>query len=230
MIYYEKGFSDFHFIISSGPTREFIDPVRFISNPSTGKMGYYLAMEALKYSPSVSYIHGPIDPRFIPLLSKNTDIVSTDSLLKAILKELEQYKEKKIILIMAAAPVDYRVKEISVQKIKKGSQSERIEFIPNPDILKTIRDQFKPTAPLYKMGFAAESEKLLEHGTEKLAKKDLDAIAINDISRNEIGFESDDNQVTLLTRDGQNFRLPLLHKSEMAAKLLELFLKTLKPK
>lgn len=217
---YEEGMSGYHFVITSGPTREFLDPVRYLSNPSSGKMGYHIAMEALKYSPHLHYIHGPIDQHYIPLLGNIYSIQSTLDMLAKLQQVLRSLDKQKIILIMAAAPADYRAQERNPHKIKKSDEHFTIQVVRNPDILEEINKEFGDKKTLWRVGFAAESQNIYDFGQKKLQEKNLDLIVINDISRQNIGFQSDSNEVDIIRRDGERIHIPRTHKETVAQKLL----------
>ncbi len=219
---YQQGFKDYHFIVTSGPTREFLDPVRFISNPSSGKMGYYLAMECLKYSPHLYYVHGPIDSHYIPLMGNLHAVESTDDMLRALTQIIQKISDQKIVLIMAAAPADYKTKQKSERKIKKENQNLTIEFERNPDILKEINRLFHDNVSMLRVGFAAESHDSTKFGTQKLKEKNIDIIVINDITQKGIGFQSDSNQVEIISKNGDTQTVPLAHKQTIAGVILQL--------
>ncbi len=208
-------------IVTGGPTREWIDPVRYISNASSGKMGVALADAAHAVSGETVFIHGPMDNS---LLSgrpfRTTGVESTEDLLEAVMGELTG----GAVLIMAAAPADYRPAERSNLKIKKSSDELRIDLVKNPDILKTVasRKAADPSlAGLFVVGFAAETHDVEAYALSKLKEKDLDMICLNDVAREGAGFSTDTNIVVVFTRDGERLDFPLMTKRELAAGILE---------
>jgi len=178
-------------VITAGPTREAIDPVRYISNHSSGKMGYALAAAAQIAGANVTLISGPVSlptPKGVILQS-----VSTAS---EMLKSAEALAECGCdIFIAAAAVADYRVSEVAEQKIKKTNDDMVIELSKNPDIVATIAA--RKTKP-FTVGFAAETQNVLAYAKDKLVRKNLDMIIANDVSDSRIGFNSEDNEVTVL--------------------------------
>jgi phosphopantothenoylcysteine decarboxylase/phosphopantothenate--cysteine ligase len=174
-------------VVTAGPTRENLDPVRYISNHSSGKMGYALASSLAEAGAKVTLISGPVSlpcPDRCELVS----VVSADEMLEA---SMTAAKEADIF-ISAAAVADYRAIEIPQQKIKKQAQTISLELQKNPDIISTVAATYKQ---LYAVGFAAETENIESHAKDKLQRKNLNAIVVNDVSRGDIGFSSDDNEV-----------------------------------
>jgi phosphopantothenoylcysteine decarboxylase/phosphopantothenate--cysteine ligase len=214
-------YSDIYFVVTSGPTREYLDPVRYISNPSSGKMGFYLASECLKLSPNLIYIHGPILPQFIPSSGQSIAIESAQELMDVMLSQMRNLKNKKIILFMAAAPGDYKVKKISGRKIKKTGHELVLRLVENPDILKKIDKLCGKYPTFFRAGFAAESHNLSLNGQKKLKGKNLDLIIINNIKRTDVGFQSDDNEVILFFADGERLTFEKSHKQKIARQILK---------
>jgi phosphopantothenoylcysteine decarboxylase/phosphopantothenate--cysteine ligase len=198
-------------LITAGPTREPIDPVRFIGNRSSGKMGFALAEQARRMGADVILVAGPVslaDPAGVQTIHVET----AEQMREAVLGELA----KATIVIKAAAVADYRVKNASKQKIKrKGPLS--LELQPTADIAAEIARVRKGQILI---GFAAETENALEHARKKLELKSLDAIVLNDVSKPGIGFDSDSNAVTILTRD-QQIEVAQAPKSEIAERILK---------
>ncbi|MBL4780620.1 MAG: bifunctional phosphopantothenoylcysteine decarboxylase/phosphopantothenate--cysteine ligase CoaBC [Porticoccaceae bacterium] len=199
-------------VITAGPTREALDPVRYISNHSSGKMGYALASAAMEAGASTVLISGPVhlSP---PERIKTIAVESAAQMLEAALHEVEGAD----IFIAAAAVADYRPASIAEQKIKKNDDDMYIQLVKNPDIVATVAGLAK--RPLT-VGFAAETENLEHYATQKLRKKNLDLIIANDVSDTSIGFNSDDNRV-LLVQPGANKALPIMNKNTLAHKLIE---------
>lgn len=198
-------------VITSGGTIEDIDPVRYISNYSSGKMGFALANSAKQMGADVVLI----TTKEIEAPYKITNVKSALDMQKA----LDEEFDSSDIVIMAAAVADYRVKEVSPQKMKKGVNEElTLELIKNPDILKGLCE--KKTHQCI-IGFCAESENLIENAKEKITKKGCDFLIANDISRNDIGFGSEDNEVVILDKNGGMKRLEKASKSVIARQILE---------
>ena len=198
-------------VITSGGTIEDIDPVRYISNYSSGKMGFALANSAKQMGADVVLI----TTKEIEAPYKIIKVKSALDMQKA----LDEEFDSSDIVIMAAAVADYRVKEVSPQKMKKGVNEElTLELIKNPDILKGLCE--KKTHQCI-IGFCAESENLIENAKEKITKKGCDFLIANDISRNDIGFGSEDNEVVILDKNGGMKRLEKASKSVIARQVLE---------
>ncbi len=198
-------------LITAGPTREKIDPVRFLTNRSSGRMGYALAEAALRRGARVLLVSGPasLTP---PGAAEVTKVESTEDMRNAVLNLLPQAS----IVIKTAAVSDYRPKNTAGQKLKrKGPMSLDLEA--TPDILKEISQ--KKTSQLI-IGFAAETENVLENARQKLVSKNLDAIVVNDVSQEGVGFDSDRNAVTVITRD-EVVDVPETTKWEVAQKVLD---------
>lgn len=196
-------------VITAGPTREAIDPVRFISNHSSGKMGFALAEAARDAGAQVTLISGPVH-LLTPDRVQRIDVMSADDMLKAALAIVGQTD----IFIATAAVADFRPQQPSGHKIKKqdSSGSLTLTLTENPDIVASIaRQQPKP----FTVGFAAETRDVLDYARQKIARKNLDLIVANDVSRSDIGFNSDMNAVTLIWPDGQQ-NLELASKHQIA--------------
>lgn len=180
-----------HILITAGPTREAIDPVRYLSNHSSGKMGYALAEVAAEQEHHVTLISGPCSVE----VPDGIDFLPVESA-QDMYQAVERYIHKADIAIFAAAVADYRPAFVPQQKIKKSSETLTLELVKNPDILGSCRSQFDYQGTL--VGFAAETENLEDNARTKLKKKQCDLIVANDVSRNDIGFNSDDNEVLLV--------------------------------
>ena len=202
-------------VITAGPTREVIDPVRYISNYSSGKMGYNLALSAIRFGAQVVLISGPCCLPVPDGLSEFIAINSAEEMLIA----SEKYAINADVFIACAAVCDYRPKQIMAQKIKKTIDNEVfiLEMIKNPDIIATIK-QLHPD--LFVVGFAAETENLVEYAQKKLISKNLDMIVANNVA-NGNGFGTEQNQVTVLARDGEFVTFELQDKSSLANKLIQ---------
>ncbi|MBO6087162.1 bifunctional phosphopantothenoylcysteine decarboxylase/phosphopantothenate--cysteine ligase CoaBC [bacterium] len=207
-------------VITSGGTIEEIDPVRYISNYSSGKMGLALADCAKNLGAEVTLITTKD-------VSKKYNVIKVKSALD-MKKAVEKEFDNSDYIIMASAVADYRAKEISSQKMKKTEGDEiTLTLIKNPDILKELCKKKKacppalrPSSPLI-VGFCAESENLLENAKEKINKKGCDYLIANDISRKDIGFSSDYNEVFILNKNGETKHIEKADKSTVAYKILE---------
>ncbi|SDN03475.1 bifunctional phosphopantothenoylcysteine decarboxylase/phosphopantothenate--cysteine ligase CoaBC [Tenuibacillus multivorans] len=203
-------------LISAGPTKEAVDAVRFFTNHSSGKMGYALAEVAKQLGASVTLVSGPVqmDPiNGVELIQVKT----AQEMYEAI---LERFDDQDMV-IKAAAVADYRPKNPSQQKLKKKSESLVIELERTKDILKTIGEKKENQ---YLVGFAAETDDVLYYGRQKLDKKNLDAIVINDIGNLNVGFQSDDNEVQVITKTGQEKSVTIRSKHEIAQQLFDIFI------
>lgn len=200
-------------IVTAGPTRERIDPVRYLSNDSSGKMGYAIAKKAVLRGADVTLITGPVSIA----KPKGCRIIEIESTVD-LLEELRTTFPESDALIMAAAPSDYRVLKEADQKIKKSGEGLEISFIENPDILaemgKNKKDQIL-------IGFAAETENLLENAKKKRIRKNADYIIANDVSKEGAGFNVDTNIVTILSKDGE-IPLEKMSKLDVADHILDL--------
>jgi phosphopantothenoylcysteine decarboxylase / phosphopantothenate---cysteine ligase len=197
-------------LVSAGPTWEALDPVRFITNPSTGKMGYALASVAARRSGEVHLVTGP-SALNIPQGINVYRVITAEEMKQAIL-DLAPTMDA---IVMAAAVGDYRPQTVASQKLKKASPTMEVTLVRNPDILSLLGENKLQAQVL--VGFAAETENLLENASEKLVKKNLDFIVANDLSVAGSGFASDTNQVKIIDRSGQVADLPCLSKDKVAA-------------
>jgi phosphopantothenoylcysteine decarboxylase/phosphopantothenate--cysteine ligase len=202
-------------LITAGPTREKIDPVRYLGNRSSGRMGYALAEAALRRGARVLLVSGPtaLTP---PTAAEVTRIESTDEMHHAVMSFLPRAS----IVIKTAAVADYRPKAAADQKIKRSGPMT-LELEATPDILKEI--SARKTGQIV-IGFAAETENVLENARQKLVTKNLDAIVVNDVSREGVGFDSDRNAVTIITRD-EVVEVPETSKGEVARRVLDQIVK-----
>jgi phosphopantothenoylcysteine decarboxylase/phosphopantothenate--cysteine ligase len=198
-------------LVTAGPTREKIDPARYLTNRSSGRMGYAIAEAALRRGARVLLVSGPtaLTP---PGAAEVTRVESAEQMRDAVLNLLPQAS----IVIKSAAVSDYRAKTTSAQKIKRKGPIT-LEFEPTADILKEISARKQSQIVV---GFAAETENVLENARQKLASKHLDAIVVNDVSREGVGFDSDRNEVTILTHD-EVVEVPETTKWEVAQRVLD---------
>lgn len=207
-------------IITGGPTREWFDPIRYISNASSGKMGIALADEAFKISENTIFIHGPISEQlYKDKPYKCRKIETTSDLLEAVLEEIEENS----VLIMCAAPADYTPVEKSDEKIKKHDGDIVLHMKRTPDILKNVADMKKCSGlkNFFVTGFAAETTNTESYAQSKLTSKDLDMICLNDVSKEGAGFNTDTNIMTLFTKTGLRIELPILTKEKTAYEILK---------
>lgn len=200
-------------VITAGPTVEQIDFVRYISNNSSGKMGYNIANEARKRGADVVLISGPVNPIKINNIKRIQ--VKTNSEMK---EAIEREFDNSDALIMSAAPVDYKVENASNKKIKKNGSSLNLELIENIDIIKYFGEIKKNQIII---GFAAETDDLLENAKSKLARKNLDYIIANDLTKWGAGFDVDTNVASIISKDSI-INLDIMPKSQLANKILDL--------
>lgn len=203
-------------LITAGPTREPVDPVRFLGNRSSGKMGYALAEAALRRGAKVIVVSGPValePPAGVELVSVET----AEEMRNAVLARAPGAS----IIIAAAAVSDFRLRSVAQQKIKRNGPMT-LDLEATPDILAELATRRRAEQLL--VGFAAETQNAVENGRLKLRKKGLDAIVVNDVSKPGIGFDSDRNEVTILTPDSE-VSLPETSKSKIAHRILDVVLK-----
>ncbi|MEH6586774.1 MAG: bifunctional phosphopantothenoylcysteine decarboxylase/phosphopantothenate--cysteine ligase CoaBC [Halioglobus sp.] len=203
-------------LITAGPTREPLDPVRYISNHSSGKMGYALASAAIDAGAVTTLVSGPVSLD-VPEHAQCHRVESAQSMLE---KCLELAPECDIF-IACAAVADYRPAQVQEQKIKKGAQETTLTLVKNPDIVSAIANG--ENAP-FTVGFAAETQNVLEYARSKMQRKGLDMIIANDVSDHGIGFNSDENEVTVLWNSGDQV-LARAGKATIARQIIELIAK-----
>jgi phosphopantothenoylcysteine decarboxylase/phosphopantothenate--cysteine ligase len=199
-------------LVTAAGTREAIDPVRFIGNRSSGKMGYAVAEEAQRRGARVILVSGPSALR-PPANCEMVSVVSAEDMRHAVLSRLDRVT----IVIKAAAVADYRPKVLAEQKMKRTGPIT-LEFEPTEDILREVVISKRPGTLV--IGFAAETENLIEHGRDKLLRKGADAIVLNDVSRPGLGFDSDRNAATFLTTKTA-IELPEMTKHQLASRILD---------
>lgn len=210
----EKDFAGKKVLVTAGPTREAIDPVRYLTNKSSGKMGYAIAAAAARRGAEVTLISGPVALEK-PEGVTRVFIESTRDLYR----EMEARCEEQDVIIQAAAPADYRPEHIAEQKIKKtGDEPFDVHLVQNPDVAAMVGQHKRPGQIL--VGFAAETQNLSENAGKKLLKKNLDFIVGNDVTRPGAGFDVDTNIVTFYDAKGET-ALPQLLKSEVADRILD---------
>ena len=203
-----------HIVITAGPTREAIDPVRYISNHSSGKMGYSLAVQALALGAQVTLISGPVALP-APTGCKFISVTSALDMHTAALHAVENAGD---IFIACAAVADYRVANVMDHKLKKSADEMTISLVKNPDIL---ADVAALSSPPFTVGFAAETHDVEHYAKDKLTRKKLHMIAANDVSQSDIGFNQSDNALTVFTADAQ-IVLPKQDKLALAKELLKI--------
>lgn len=214
MLYDKKDLKGKKVVVTAGPTIAAIDPVRFITNRSTGKMGYAIAEEARDRGAEVLLISGPSSLE-VPFGVNFVRVNTNEEMLNAVMKN---FKDSDIV-IKSAAVADYKIKEYSSEKIKKNKDEIALDFVRNIDILKKL-GSIKENQIL--VGFAAESSNLLLYAQNKLQSKNLDYIVANDITSSDAGFASDNNEVTILSRDGGIYPLHKMSKKHVARELFNL--------
>ncbi len=201
-------------LITAGPTQEPIDPVRYLTNHSSGKMGYAIAQGAIDAGAKVTLVTGPVKLTAV----EQTNIIkvmTAEDMFNVVMAELP----KADIFIGVAAVCDYQVKQLAKQKIKKTNESMVLELVPTPDILKSVANSKQ--RPEVVVGFAAETENLLNNARKKLVEKNLDLIVANNVSQLNIGFDSDENEVLVLTSKEQE-QWPVMGKQQLANKLIKI--------
>ncbi len=228
-------------VVTAGPTREYLDPVRFLSNPSTGKMGFAIAAEAARRGHDVTLIAGPVTLK-TPKGVKRVDVVSAREMLKASLESLGGLGGSgQVVFIATAAVADWRPAKCAAKKLKKGEMSGVLKLVRNPDILKTIArkvrgQRLRLTAdsknsivqpstfnlqPIYLVGFAAETNDVLKEAARKCREKGLEFIVANDVTQKGCGFGMDTNRVTFVFPDGTMKKFPLMTKRAVAKRILD---------
>lgn len=204
-------------LVTAGPTCEDIDPVRFLTNRSSGKMGYALAESAHRRGAHVILVSGPTE-RKIPEGVDWIPVRSTAEMRRAVLDRAGDAQ----IAILAAAVADYRPAAVEEKKIKRGEGSFTLELEPTPDILAELgRDRSQNSSRRVLVGFAAETDRVSENARQKLARKGADIIVANDVTQEGAGFDTDTNIVTLFLRDGREIPLPKMSKLDVANRILD---------
>ena len=229
-------------IITAGPTREYLDPVRFLSNPSTGKMGFAIAAEAAERGYEVTLVAGPVALK-TPKGVKRVDVTSAREMLAAVEAAVGDSKRttargdgkrttargggkrttaRETVLIATAAVADWRPAKCAAKKLKKGEMSGTLKLVRNPDILKTVDSCRKrsKTVGLRLVGFAAETDHVLGEAARKCREKGLEFIVANDVSEKGCGFGTDTNRVTFVFPDGTAKKFPLMTKRMVAKRIL----------
>ena len=202
-------------LISAGPTREWIDPVRFLSNPSSGKMGYALARAAVDRGMQVTLVSGPTALK----APAGAEVLYVETA-REMQEAMSQLFAKADLIIMAAAVSDHRPETRSKQKQKKEQMRMTLDLVANPDILMELGKQKKNGQTL--VGFAAETENILPNARRKLREKNLDWIVANDVSEKDRGFQSDFNKISLLSKEQNEMDFEYQEKNSLARKIMEI--------
>jgi phosphopantothenoylcysteine decarboxylase/phosphopantothenate--cysteine ligase len=223
-----KDLIDKHIVISAGSTQEYLDPVRFIGNPSTGKMGIALCLAAFSRGATVTLVHGPIHSSLLSLVNQITSIsvVSADEMRRVMLKFVQPTTEGLPLadwIIMSAAVADVKPAHYSAHKLAKKALPKSLELASVPDIVAELSQLKQPQQKL--IGFAAQTGDIVQPARQKLTEKGLDAIAANPVDLENAGFGSDRNQAVLLDKHGNKEVIEPCSKLEMAHKLLDFILK-----
>lgn len=197
------------FVVTAGPTREFIDAVRFLSNPSTGRMGFAVARAARAAGHEVTLVAGPVALK-TPRGVRRVDVVSALDMLSAVRAAITHAD----VLVMTAAVADWRPACRAARKLKKSEMADTLRLVRNPDVLKTVR------GPRVRIGFAAETGAPAAEAARKCREKGLDLVVGNDVSEPGSGFGTDTNRVTFVTPDGIARRLPLMSKLAVARRIV----------
>ena len=225
------------FVVTAGPTREHLDPVRFLSNPSTGRMGFAVARAARTAGHEVTLVAGPVSLKTPPGV-RRIDVISARDMLAAVLKEVKDERRKVkdeppftfhpspfTVLVMTAAVADWRPARCAKRKLKKSEMSDTIKLVRNPDILKTVSRQLggprsRAAARLIRIGFAAETGAPTAEAARKCREKGLDLVVGNDVTAQGCGFGTATNRVTFVTPDGLVQHLPLMSKLAVARRIV----------
>ena len=204
-------------LVTAGPTREFIDPVRFLSNPSTGRMGFEVARAARDAGHEVTLIAGPVSLA-TPKGVRRIDVVSARDMLAAV------GRERFDCIVATAAVADWRPARCAAKKLKKREMAGVLRLVRNPDILKTIAGRFRGKRRPLMIGFAAETGEPVAEAIRKCREKRLDLVVANDVTEKGCGFGTATNRVTFIFPDGRVERLPLLTKVAVARRIISQFM------
>lgn len=212
-----------HLVVTAGPTREYLDPVRFLSNPSTGKMGFAVAAEAVRRGHGVTLIAGPVVLK-TPKGVRRVDVVSARDMLAAVRDALDRANGvgEPVAFVSTAAVADWRPARCAAQKLKKRQMAGVLKLVRNPDILKTVRAQLRRArrTDVALVGFAAETNDVLAEAARKCREKGLAFIVANDVTERGSGFGTETNRVTFVFPDGVQKKFPLMTKRRVAAALV----------
>ena len=200
------------FVITAGPTREHIDPVRFLSNPSTGKMGFAIARAAASRGHAVTLVTGPVALK-TPSGVRRIDVVSARDMMSAVKHALAGSQSAATVFVATAAVADWRPEKCAATKLKKDRMSNVLKLTRNPDILKSAKCAKK-------VGFAAETNDVIAQARRKCREKGLEMIVANDVTEKGAGFGTDTNRVSFVWKDGSVERLPLMSKLAVARRIV----------
>ena len=204
------------FLVTAGPTREHLDPVRFLSNPSTGKMGFAVARAAAKRGHAVTLVAGPVALATPPGVVR-VDVTSAREMLAA----AEAALADGTVVVATAAVADWRPADCATVKLKKESMDGTLKLVRNPDILRALRERIvREGLDARLIGFAAETGDVFAEATRKCREKGLEMIVANDVTEPGVGFGTDTNRVVFIRRDGTSERLPLMSKLAVARRIV----------
>ena len=222
-------------VVTAGPTREHLDPVRFLSNPSTGKMGFAIAAEAARRGHDVTLIAGPVALK-TPKGVKRVDVVSAREMLAVVIRAAKAGGDLRTpcgapggralpqpaVFISTAAVADWRPAKCAAKKLKKGEMSPTLKLVRNPDILQTLKQKIKKSKnqTIRLVGFAAETDHVLAEAARKCREKGLSFIVANDVTQKGCGFGTDTNRVTFVFPDGTLKKFPLMTKRMVAKNII----------
>ena len=205
------------FVVTAGPTREYLDPVRFLSNPSTGRMGFAVARAACAAGHQVTLVSGPVSLR-TPRGVKRVDVVSARDMLRVVLDEMAS-GNGPVALVMTAAVADWRPARRATCKLKKTQMSGVLRLVRNPDILKSLGRRAKGSV---RIGFAAETGEPTAEASRKCLEKNLDMVVANDVTKPGAGFGVKTNRVTFVFPDGHVEPQPLMSKDAVARRIVRI--------
>ena len=204
------------FVVTAGPTREPLDPVRYLSNRSSGKMGYAIAAAALEENHKVTLISGPV-ALAAPSGAELVRVTTADEMFEAVVAQLGDCD----VLVMCAAVCDYKPAHYTPQKMKKQRAPFSLPLEPTRDLLASLTST---PHNCFVVGFAAETQDLVANAKRKLTEKNCDLLVANDVSRADLGMDSDDNELLIVFRDGAPKNIPRAKKTELARMLLKIIL------
>lgn len=207
-------------LVTAGPTREFLDPVRFLTNASSGRMGVAIAREAFFRGADVTLVHGPISRSLLPRYLRKISVTTTEEMCSAVVEELKRFRYD--VVILAGAPSDFRFKDVSKTKVDSNVGVIGVTLVSTPKISKEVREFYKGLL----VGFAAETAYgdlsiLREKAIRKLQDRGFDLIVANDVTYTDSGFDSEFNEVTIVGADGHEKHISKTHKGLIARELLD---------